>query len=275
MEPESSAVAFEVRHIQRLSVRSERDRTGTYFAEGIRQVFRALDEQRSIERLIYCERLAPAFVQKRVREAKRYGVLVERVSPETFRSLSTTVKASGVAALVRQHWTEIDAVDPRTGLCWVAVGALRSPGNLGTIFRTAQAVGVPGIIMLGAEPDPFDPRVVRASMGSVFGLDVVRTNGIDLFLWARRYGCRIVGTSPLGSVAYTEIPVDRPTIFLFGEERQGLKDEELSLCSETISLPMAGSLDSINVGVAAGVILYDMWRRRGGVSESLVGKPCQ
>lgn len=186
-----------------------------------------------------------------------------RVTPEQFRSISWTPRASGLGAIVRQHWTPLDRIEPRRGLCWVAVGRVRSPGNLGTILRTAEAVGAGGAIFLGGEADPFDPDVVRATMGGLFRLQIVRTSIPELAVWARRHGCRVIGTSPSASALYTEVPVRAPLVVLFGEERHGLTSEELALCTHTARIPILGRADSLNVGVAAGVMLYEVLRRGG------------
>lgn len=162
--------------IRRLRRRSARDGSGLHYAEGVRAVIQALASSIPVERLVYSEILCRnAAAQKQVRLSKRAGTNVFRVTPEEFRSVSTTVRASGIGAILRQHWTPLERADPREGLCWIAVSRLRSPGNLGTIVRTAEAVGAAGIIFLGDATDPFDPAVVRASMGGIFGLRLVQT----------------------------------------------------------------------------------------------------
>ena len=176
--------------IHTLRLRRFRDRTRLHFVEGLRGVFEALEAHIPVERLIYSEILCRhAAAQKRVRMAKRLGVRVERVTPEQFRRISQTPRASGLGALLHQHWMPLEAIDPRRGLCWLALSEIRSPGNLGTILRTAEAVGAVGLIVLGGECDPFDPDVVRASMGGIFHLAMCRTTVAEFGAWARDHGC--------------------------------------------------------------------------------------
>ncbi|HEV3029553.1 MAG TPA: RNA methyltransferase, partial [Planctomycetota bacterium] len=201
-------------------------------------------------------------VQKNVRRQKRGGVPVVRVTPEVFRGVSGTLRASGVGAILRQHWTPLADADPRQGTCWIAISSLRSPGNVGTILRTAEAVGVGGVVLLGNQVDPFDPAVVRASMGGLFRLRLVRSSFREFDLWKTRSNCRVWGTSPAAGGLYTEASVEGPLIVFFGDERRGLSPEELGLCTETSRIPIVGRADSLNVGVAAGVILYEILRRR-------------
>jgi TrmH family RNA methyltransferase len=252
----------ELSRIRRLRLRSAREATGQYYVEGLRQVFRALDANLPVELLVYCETLAPTIAQQRVRIARREGARVLRVTPEQFRSVSIADRASGVGALLCQHWSSLRDADPAGGLCWIGVSVTRSPGNLGTLLRTAEAVGAAGVIVLESVTDPFDDRVVRASMGGIFGLRLVRAGHEEVAEWASRHGCNVVGTSPHGSVSYTEVPHRSPLVVLFGEERRGLTDRELRLCTHTATIPMVGRADSLNVGVAAGVVLFDLLRRR-------------
>jgi TrmH family RNA methyltransferase len=129
--------------------------------------------------------------------------------------------------------------------------------------RTAEAVGASGIIFLGDQADPFDPAVVRASMGGIFRIQLARA-GIELFeAWVRRHGCTVVGASPAGSTSYTDVPVDPPLVVLLGEERVGLSPRETAVATHLARIPMVGTADSLNVGVAAGVMLYEILRRRG------------
>jgi len=193
---------------------------------------------------------------------------VVRVSPELFRGVSGTLRASGIGAILRQHWSPLVEADPRRGICWIAVSSLRSPGNTGTILRTAEAAGVGGVIFLGDQVDPFDPAVVRASMGGLFGLRLVRCSLRELVQWKSRWGCRIWGTSPGADGVYTDASVQAPLVVLFGEERRGLSPEELGICTQTSRIPILGRADSLNVGVAAGVILYEVLRRGPPVAGS-------
>ncbi|HVR83189.1 MAG TPA: RNA methyltransferase [Planctomycetota bacterium] len=255
--------------IRKLRFRPVRERTGLHYVEGFRNFIQALDAHVPIEAILYSEILAqnPA-VQKNVRLQRRAGVPVVRVTPEVFRGASGSLRASGVGAIVRQHWTPLADADPRQGTCWIAVRSLRSPGNVGTILRTAEAAGVGGVVLLGNQVDPFDPAVVRASMGGLFRLRLVRSSLQEFVLWKTQWDCRVWGTSPTAGGLYTEASVEGPLVVLFGDERRGLSPEELGVCTETSRIPIVGRADSLNVGVAAGVILYEVLRRRPPVRVS-------
>ena len=251
----------QVRSLQ--SNRQLRDSTRRFWIEGLRQFLWACDAGLTFD-TVYHSRvlLKSGDVRRRIDRFVASGVRRVGLSPEEFRSISITERASGVGAIVRQHWTSLQRLDPRAGLCWLVVESIRSPGNLGTILRTAEATGAAGVIFVGCDADPFDPRVVRASMGGIFHLKLARTTLPELRQWSSEHGVRIVGLSPRASRLWTDIPTDHPTALLIGEERQGLTVGAAALCDTSARLPMVGCGDSINVAVATGVMLYELVRRR-------------
>jgi TrmH family RNA methyltransferase len=148
------------------------------------------------------------------------------------------------------------------GLCWVALEAIHSPGNLGTILRTCDAVGAAGVILLGEAADPYDPATVRASMGSLFAQRLVRATPAELLAWKQRHGCRLIGTSPAGTVDYRELIYRPPMVLFMGSERHGLPAVHQTLCDEMVRIPMVGAADSLNLAVATSVMLYEVFGRR-------------
>ena len=160
----------------------------------------------------------------------------------------------------------MDAADPHEGLCWIAVSGVQSTGNLGSLIRTADAVGAAGLVLIGENADPNDPACVRATMGSVFALRFVRTDLAGLLRWKHRHGVRLVGSSPAGERGYREVAYRAPLAVLLGSERKGLSEPEIAACDDVARLPMAGRCDSLNVAVAAGVLLYEVMDRLEGPS---------
>jgi TrmH family RNA methyltransferase len=264
-EPNQLAVQKELfTQVCRLqSERAYRDGCGKFFIEGVRNTVAVIESGWPLETLIYSERLTTTSIAHRlVRQQERAGTCCVRLSPEEFRRLSQAARASGVAAIVRQHWSRLHKESPRAGLCWIALGAIRSPGNLGTLIRSSEAIGGAGFILLGSWIDPFDPAVVRASMGAIFRQRFVRTTAPSLVNWVRRHGCHVVGVTPDGTTDYQHYHYPRPTILLLGEERKGLTPEQRLLSTRSVRIPMVGRADSLNVAVAGGLLLYEVHRVR-------------
>jgi TrmH family RNA methyltransferase len=255
-------IAPVIAKIKRLQCdRRYRDHKGLFFVEGIRNFVSAVDCGFPIDALLYCEKLLTSpIARKMVRRLKRAGVPFARVSPEQFRQISQTERASGVGAILCQHAQRLDQTNPNDSICWVALSRIRSPGNLGSLMRTAAAVGAAGFIFIGDGIDPYDPNVVRATMGALFNQRIVRANAEQFRHWIKSHRLQVVGASPDGQLNYDQVGYARPTILLLGNERTGLTEGERLLCSHLVRIPMKAGMDSLNVAVAGGLLLYEVFR---------------
>jgi TrmH family RNA methyltransferase len=260
--PETQSALDEIERLQ--SNRAHRDDRQAFYVEGIRNVVQAIENGHRIELLLSSDRLLTVpIARKLVRDQARSGIPALSVSPESFRRVSRTPRASGVGAIVAQRWSPLHCASPRAGLCWVVLEAVRSPGNLGSLIRTSEAVGGAGMILVGSRIDPFDPTVVRASMGALLRQAFIRTTHGSLRHWFRRHRIRGIGASPDGSVDLHRFDVPRPTILVLGEERQGLTPLLRELCTPIVRIPMVGAADSLNLAVAGSLLLYEVYRARG------------
>jgi TrmH family RNA methyltransferase len=253
--------------VRSLESRAVRDKEKRFWIEGVRHFVQASDARLDFEAVIHSPVLLKSpLAQMLVRRLSAAGVPRWQVSPEQFRRVSASRHASGIGAIVSQHWPSLRQVHARRGLGWLVVESLRSPGNLGTILRTAEATGLTGVVFVGRQCDPFDPAVVRASMGGIFPLRLVRLAPEELSDWAAGQGITLVGLSPRADRVWTELPPDRGIGLVVGDERSGLSERMREHCELTVRLPMVGRADSLNVAVAAGVVMYELVRR----SQSLV-----
>ncbi len=229
----------------------------------MRNFVKVIDNSFHISVIIYSEKLLTApLARKLVRSSRRSGVPCINLTPEQFRSVSYSERASGVGAIAQQRWSKLSNISPNTGLCWVALETVRSPGNLGTLIRTSEAVGGAGFIFLGASIDPFDPDVIRASMGSLFSQKFVRTSLPALANWLHRNDCPVIGASPDGIIDLHKFNYP-PRLLFLGEERQGLTEEQRKLCQYLVKIPMVGAVDSLNLAVAGSLLMYEVYRSRG------------
>ncbi len=191
------------------------------------------------------------------------------VAPALLRELGEKADAPpevlAVAALPPDDLARIPA-----GPALLAVVADRpaSPGNLGTLIRSADAFGASGVIVTGHAADVYDPRTVRASTGSLFSLPVVRVPSHRPVLdWAAGVraggiGVRLVGTDESGAVEVTGVDFTRPTLLLVGNETAGLSAAWREACDELARIPMLGEASSLNAAMAASVALYESARQR-------------
>lgn len=144
----------------------------------------------------------------------------------------------------------------------LALHEIRDPGNLGTILRTADAVGVDGVVLLGECVDPFSLEAVRASMGALFTVPVVRAGFAAFDHWRRAHTIRLVGGTLRGTGLPETIDYRGPVAILMGNEQKGLPEAIEAELDHPVRIPMRGKADSLNLAVATGVMLYTAWRGR-------------
>lgn len=260
--PDLPEVKAALARVERLQFdRAYRDRHSLFYVEGVRNFVQVIDRQFKISAIVFSEKLLIApLARKMVRSARRAGIPTISITPEQFRRVCRTDRASGVGAIVHQQWSKLDDMSPQAGLCWIVVENVRSPGNLGTLIRTSEAVGGAGFIFVGGRGDPFDADAVRASMGALFAQKFVRTDFRALGCWMRRHGCRAVGASPDGTADFHSFDYPRSTVLFLGEERQGLTQQQRDFCQDLVRIPMLGAADSLNLGVAGSLLMYEVYR---------------
>jgi len=251
-----------VAEISRLqSDRSFRDNKGVFYIEGIRNFVGVSDNGFDITLVFYSEKLLTApLARKFVRRFRRAGIPTVRVSPEEFRQVSKTEHASGIGAIVRQRWACLDEKAPTSGLCWIVLERVRSAGNLGTLIRSSEAFGGAGFILVGRSIDPYSPQTVRASMGGIYEQHLIRTSLQSLQHWIANYGGNVVCATPDGTLDLHSYHFQPGTLLVLGEEREGLTPQLRKLLGDTVRIPMMGNADSLNLGVAGSVLLYEIYR---------------
>ena len=250
-----------VKQICGLRNRHEREQTGLFFIEGIRIVGEAVQSGAQIETLVVAPALLKSqFAQETVQQVREQGIAMLEVSPEVFKSLSVKEGPQGIGAVVHERWEALDAVRlTDNDLCWVALDAAQDPGNIGTTLRTSDAVGGTGLLLLGNCADPYDPSAIRASMGAIFSQRLVKASFADFARWKERHHYTVVGTSDATKLDFREAHYTPPLVLLMGSERQGLAPEQQAVCDSMVRIPMVGHSDSLNLAVATGIVLYEIF----------------
>lgn len=230
-----------------------------FLVEGLAHVGEALEAGWPLAEVFWSpDRLRSDFGRRLVAQAREWGVPVWAVTPEVLDSLSPREHSQGLVAVAEVRWTSLDALTPRAHPWAVAVTAPQDPGNIGALLRTMDAVGAGPLLLLEGGADPFQPKAVRASMGALFRHPVVRAGFPAFVAWARKQRYRVYGTSAHGRVDYRQVAYRRPMVLLLGNERHGLTADQRAACDVLVRLPMRGRVSSLNLAVAAGVMLYAM-----------------
>ena len=175
-----------------------------------------------------------------------------RVDEKIMGQVSAQKNPPAQIGVFRPRWTE--AVTPEG--VWLALEDMRDPGNLGTIIRTADAAGASGVILAGQSCDPWAPDCVRATMGSVFGVKLVRMEQPAFLAFLRQWPGESVGTHLKASESYRRT-YPTPSLLVMGSEGRGLSEEAASACSSLVHIPMKGGAESLNVAIATGLMLFE------------------
>ena len=251
-----------IKDIKALSLKKARDESKTFLAEGLKLVIDALDRGWTIRTLVYAKAgKGKPLVEKVAARTVAAGGLVLEVSEKVMSSITRRENPQMVAAVFEQRWTPLKEIQPKGTETWIALDRVRDPGNLGTIIRTADAAGAAGVILVGDCTDPFSMETVRATMGSMFALPLVKTSPVDFLKWKKSVDARLVATHLAGAVDYRTIDYkSKPVILMMGNEQSGLPDELAQAADKLARIPQVGMADSLNLAVATGVMLFEVRR---------------
>lgn len=251
-----------IKRIRMLADRRHRQREEAFVVRGIQPVWQAVEAGSDIETLVVAPALLRDPAARMVAEQERRGVRVARLSAELFARIADRDGPSGLAAIVRARPVRLSDLAVSADSFFVALHEVGNPGNLGTIIRTADAVGASGVILVSACTDPFDAVAVKASMGAIFSVPVTSRTGADEFLdWRERNKLALIVTSPAGTGSLWDTPLPVPGVVLLGSEGRGLPSSLLDAGDVRLQIPMTGTAESLNLAVAAGVVLYEARRR--------------
>lgn len=253
-----------VKQARALRQKKARTESGTFLVEGIHHVGEAVGAGWELDSLIYApDLLTSEFARELV---SRPELKPQPVSRQVMDSLADKENPQGILAIVKQKNVEIGSFHlpppELAGSRCVALVSPQDPGNVGTILRTMDAVGAEALFLLDplagtrSSVELYHPTLIRSSMGTLFWKPVIQASFSDFVDWARQGGCQLIGTSAHGEVEYQTFVPDLPWVIVLGNEQKGLSPEETLACDVTVSLPMRGRVSSLNLAVAAGVLLY-------------------
>ncbi|MFL5755183.1 MAG: TrmH family RNA methyltransferase [Chloroflexota bacterium] len=243
--------------------RRERDRQGLTLVDGVREVRRAVEAGVDVaEAFVDVARLADADVEL-LRTLRASGGSVHEVAPAALARIAFGDRSDGVVAVVRIPETRIDTLDLPPDPLVVVVEDVEKPGNLGAIVRSADGAGVDAVVVADPLTDVFNPNTIRASLGTVFGMRLAAASSADVRRWLTARQIRVIAARVDAAALYTAMDLTGPVAIVLGSEAEGLSSEWSDPAVIAVRLPMLGRADSLNVSVAAAVLLYEARRQRG------------
>ncbi len=244
-----------IKHVRALRQKKTRTEFGQFLVEGITHVGEAIEAGWDVDSMVYApELLTSTFAKDLLARAERLKLKLQPVSVSVIESLADKENPQGILAVVKQKKYLFENITSTTRA--VALVSPQDPGNLGTILRTMDAVGADLLFILDGGVELYHPTVIRASMGTLFWKRVIQTSFDEFLGWARAGGYQLIGTSAKADVDYHTLVPQEPWVLVLGNEQKGLSPEQTAACDVTISLPMRGRVSSLNLSVAAGILLY-------------------
>ncbi len=245
-----------------LRSRRDRDREKRIIIEGLREIQRAHAAGIIMHELFVCESLATPHGRLIAASLHKTGTTLLPCAEPVFRKLAYCEHPDGLIAVAGQREITLEQLDISDSPLLLVIEAVEKPGNLGAILRTADAAGVEAVIICDRVTDIYNPNVIRSSLGLVFSVPVVQVDSQKARSWLRTRRIRTLAATPEAQASYTEIDCRGALAIVVGAESVGLSKLWLESADITASIPMLGQSDSLNVSVAAGIMLYEAVRQR-------------
>ncbi|MGI5817214.1 MAG: TrmH family RNA methyltransferase [Armatimonadota bacterium] len=254
-----------VKRLRSLATRKGRRSHRQFLVEGVRALEEAIGGRLPLVTVALCPELIGGDRAEELAAQLAGGeVQVLRMAEEAFLSLSQVQSPEGIAAAVSIPQARLEDL-PTDAELLVAAVDLRDPGNMGSLVRTADAAGAQALVAAGTCVDLFDPKVVRATAGSIFHVPVINNAPpLDLIAWAREAGVRTVAGCLEDARPYTAIRYPERTMVMVGNEANGLREDVAKRADLRAYIPMPGRAESLNVTVAAGIVIWEILRQRHG-----------
>ena len=246
-----------IKSARSLRERKERNKCGKFIVEGILPVGEVAAAGWSIDYILFApDLLLSDHAQQIISQESEKGVRCISVTGDVLELIAEKENPQGILAVVNQKIASLSDLTPANFGKVLALVSPQDPGNVGTILRTLDAVNVDCLILLDGGVDPFHPSAVRASMGTLFWKPVIQSTFDEFHVWAVNQGYRLIGTSAHGELDFREIKLGpKPFVLILGNEQKGLSPTQLKGCDVSVKIPMNGRASSLNLAVAAGVLL--------------------
>lgn len=247
--------------IKALRTKKARLQQGAFLIEGVRLVRHAIERKWPLKEVILDLReIGRPEIDALAESALAEGIYLIGLEADLFEALAETMHAQGCLAVA-----EMPLTSPRTleGTLFLALDQIRDPGNLGTILRTADAAGVNGVYLSKGCVEPFNDKVIRSTMGSIFDVPLILSENLaDVLSQKKKEGFEIMAAVLEASVIYTSAPFAGPVVLVIGSEADGISEDVLSIATSRVKIPIRGGAESLNAAVAASILIYEALRQR-------------
>ena len=249
-----------IKHIKKLKDKKERDISNEYLIEGIKLIQEAIQENVNIKQIIVCDDCdkTESIPKDLMYEIAKYDCIY--VTKKIFKYISEVQEPQGILAVIEKNNSDRD-IDYTQDII-VALDDVQDPGNLGTILRTVDSIGLTQILVSKGTADSYNPKVVRSTMGAIFRIKIIECEDLEKTLKEiKKHKYKVVVTSLQTENSIYEINYNKKVIVI-GNEAKGVEKNIQDLADEKIKIPMLGKTESLNASVATGIVLYEYVRQK-------------
>lgn len=249
-----------VKYIKKLKEKKYREQENKFMVEGIKMVEEAIDENVKIDKIVICE---DCVNDNSIEQELMYKIAKNDciyVTKKVFLTMTDVINPQGILAVIdRNDFKKIISYDEDIIL---VLDGIQDPGNLGTILRTLDSVGLKQIVISENTADPYNPKVVRSTMGSIYRVNIIKSeNIIETLKDIKKNKYNIFATSLETNDNIYDIDYNKKAIII-GNEANGVSQKVLEVVDKKIKIPMIGKTESLNAAVATGIVLYEYARRK-------------
>ncbi|HNV12706.1 MAG TPA: RNA methyltransferase [bacterium] len=238
----------------------DRQKAGIIIVDGQREIEEAIRLSWEIEEFFYC----PEFIKKEeaILEISQKSKRNYNVSAKVFEKISYKKNPDGCLAILKSKFLKLEDVVLKKNPLILVLESVEKPGNLGAIIRTAYVAGVDLLILNDQKTDIYSPNVIRSSTGFIFSMPLVLSSVNETFSWLEKNNLNVFITTLKGKKSHFDVDFTKPSAIVFGTESFGISDDWQKRKVENIRIPMIANVDSLNVSVSAGIVVYEALRQR-------------
>ena len=268
----SSLQNTRIKQIIKLRNRRNRNKENLTIVEGVREIRQALNNNLLPSAAFVCPKLISekdnVDIVSRLATLETCGsTIVYEITPEVYAKIAYRGESGGILLLLPYWPCLLNNLPIKEKALFAIVENAEKPGNVGAILRTAEAAGVDGVVICSSEDvassDIFNPNVIRASLGTVFSLPVAVATTDETIQWLRNHQIQIIATMPDAEMRYTAVNMIQSTAIITGSEAFGLSKSWSTHADQTVTIPMQGSINSLNLSVSTALLVYEAIRQRG------------
>lgn len=252
-----------IKEVVKLHEHKHRRRQKKFLIEGYRTLLHAVEQGHPLTELYVCPTLFLGSNEERlIRRIAATGAPVFEVTEEPFQKMRFRPRCEGLLAVAPQLQRSLATHQPGNADFYLVAEAIEKPGNLGTILRSADGAGANGVIVCDPCTDIWHPEVIHGSVGAFFAMPILACTTVEAIAWCRQWGVRMLAATPQAVQLYTEVALQDAIALVVGTEQYGLSHTWLEAADDQIRLPMFGTANSLNVAMAATLLMYEVVRQR-------------